>query len=178
MKRRIEKKYDNQFRTGWCVGCGEDHGGERRVERARRLRVERTMRRVRRNESRRVKKSDVILKDVVFALKFDAKKFIASINQAAENISRKFKEFFDDVSDRSLGTLEKKTFTGIRQDAMLREDHEDSKPYVARLLQHAMRPNSDETLCGMPWVRPLSDIRLDSVICPGCFTVDLVPHAN
>lgn len=122
MKRRIEKKYVNQFRSGWCESCGEDHGGQRRVERARELRIERTMRRVRRNDTRRAKKQAVVLKDVMIALRFDATKFVTAINRAADQISEKLREFFDGVGLLSLGNLEKKTFTGIRNESGIEVD--------------------------------------------------------
>jgi hypothetical protein len=122
MKRRIEKKYVNQYRSGWCSSCGEDHGGESKLERSRRLRIERTMRRVRRNESRRAKKQAVVLKDVMFALNFDANKFVAAVNEMANNVSRKLREFFDGVEMRSLGNLEKKVFTGIHNESGIEID--------------------------------------------------------
>lgn len=121
MKRRIEKKYVNQFRSGWCESCGEDHGGQRKVDRARELRVERTMRRVRRNDAKRLRGHNDVLKAFVFDMKVDTSKFVAAMNHMAQQLYG-IRDFFDGVAKNALGDLSEKKFTGIRNESGIEVD--------------------------------------------------------
>lgn len=174
MKRRVEKKFDNQFRSGWCIGCGENHGGETRLESSRRRRVEGIQRRLDRKTIKKAENSKPNL--FKFTMKVDATSFMEVTNR----IAKKINEFVFAI----LGDLKDKTFTGILNKSDLKvlgmEVYEPNidilktQDYEAYPLKHDRKPNSDETVCGMPWIRPHSDDRsqFNGKLCPGCFVLE------
>lgn len=77
MKRRVEKKYVNQFLSGWCESCHEDHGGQRKLESARQRRVEAVMRRL----ARKRRKNLPLLRPFKFVFTVDMPQFVKVMSE-------------------------------------------------------------------------------------------------